>query len=102
MKSQNESKLDEELKKKKIMFNNSHGEKNKNTIENVNDISPEEVAKEILAYEIKQEYKSDDKEDTVPKVVRNLNQNPARFEVHDSEDSGLPDSACELASDSDN
>ena len=101
MKTQTESKLEQELLKNKMKFESSHGGTKEGQKEKAYDISPEEIAKEILGNEIKQEYKEDCQDNSFQKVNINLNQNPACLEMNDSEDSGLPDSACESASDSD-
>jgi len=101
MKSQTEVKLEQELLKKKMMFENSHGLEKEVKQEKANDISPEEIAKEILANEIKQNYASDNEHEGCVEKEINMNQNPACLYLNDSEDSGLPDSACESISDSD-
>uniref|UniRef100_A0A7S3K8Z8 BZIP domain-containing protein n=1 Tax=Euplotes crassus TaxID=5936 RepID=A0A7S3K8Z8_EUPCR len=98
MKSENDKKIASQLEMNKLKFESTHG-KLKNSPTQSNNISPDQIAKEILANEIKQEYKSDDEDSLQVKI--NLTQNPAFLNLnHDSDDSGLPDSACESVSSS--
>jgi len=66
-------------------------------------VSQKVIPNKILGNEIKQHYKSDNDEDQkeeIEEVHIDMNQNPAFLDLHDSEDSGLPDSACESESSS--
>ncbi len=99
MKEKIGSKIDQELQKNKLKFESTHGKMGEGITE-AKEISPEEIAKEILGNDIKQVYKEDVEE--LPELKFNLNQNPACLYINDSEDSGLPDSACDSKSSSDN
>ncbi|CAI2363097.1 unnamed protein product [Moneuplotes crassus] len=100
MKTENDTKIANQVEMNKLKFESAHGNIKNSYMESDN-ISPEKLAKEILGKEIKQDYKSDDEDSIQAKI--NLSQNPAFLNFHqESEDSGLPDSACESKSSSDN
>jgi hypothetical protein len=98
LKSQNKSQS-EELEKSRKLFETNYGKQAVVKEDVKMDISPEEMAREILASEKNQEPNHECKDKNNLKNI-NLTKYPAMLE-DDSEDSGLPDSACESNSDSD-
>lgn len=98
LKAQNQAKT-EELENLKKLFESNYGKQPVIKEDIKMEISPEEIANEILVNERNQKPDHDYNDKSNLKNV-NLSIYPAMID-DDSEDSGLPDSACESESDSD-